>query len=276
MGCPTSRSPDAARRERAGLRQPLPAGHAGASRDAAQPAPAGAAGAGAGAARRAYRRADRALWLPHGRGGTARRRRAHRRGAGWRSNGWPSSSARKTPSSSSSTTWCKATPAASPASPSSRASWACPSSPPATSTTTTATATASRTPWSPSTTAPRSNRRIACGGPTASSSCARRATSRSSSATLPEAIANVDYLSQRCAGFNLADHRDLGYDFPDFTRQDDEQLLERRRRARHPLLAQVRRPLPRRVRPGADRPRPPAARTTSCSWSRSTTWPASS
>jgi error-prone DNA polymerase len=42
--------------------------------------------------------------------------------------------------------------------------------------------------------------------------------------TLPEAIANVDYLSQRCAGFNLADHRDLGYDFPDFTRQDDEQL----------------------------------------------------
>ncbi|MBV9358033.1 MAG: DNA polymerase III subunit alpha, partial [Chloroflexi bacterium] len=41
---------------------------------------------------------------------------------------------------------------------------------------------------------------------------------------LPEAIANVDDLSQRCAGFNLADHRELGYDFPDFTRQEDEQL----------------------------------------------------
>jgi error-prone DNA polymerase len=42
-------------------------------------------------------------------------------------------------------------------------------------------------------------------------------------ADLPEAIANVERVSRRCRGFDLADHRDLGYDFPDFTRKDGEQ-----------------------------------------------------
>ncbi len=41
-------------------------------------------------------------------------------------------------------------------------------------------------------------------------------------ATYPEAIANVALVAERCRDFNLADHRDLGYDFPDFTRKEDE------------------------------------------------------
>jgi error-prone DNA polymerase len=37
-----------------------------------------------------------------------------------------------------------------------------------------------------------------------------------------EAIANTHRIAQRCATFNLANHRDLGYDFPDFTRKEGE------------------------------------------------------
>jgi error-prone DNA polymerase len=37
------------------------------------------------------------------------------------------------------------------------------------------------------------------------------------------AIANTHRIAQRCAAFNLANHRDLGYDFPDFTRKEGEQ-----------------------------------------------------
>jgi error-prone DNA polymerase len=42
-------------------------------------------------------------------------------------------------------------------------------------------------------------------------------------ANYPEAIRNTQEISQRCAAFNLANHRDLGYDFPDFTRKEGEQ-----------------------------------------------------
>jgi len=41
-------------------------------------------------------------------------------------------------------------------------------------------------------------------------------------AAYPTAVANVGLISARCERFNLADRRDLGYDFPDFTRQDGE------------------------------------------------------
>jgi error-prone DNA polymerase len=38
----------------------------------------------------------------------------------------------------------------------------------------------------------------------------------------PRAIANSRTIGERCAAFNLANHRDLGYDFPDFTRKEGE------------------------------------------------------
>src|SRR5919201_3176793 len=41
-------------------------------------------------------------------------------------------------------------------------------------------------------------------------------------AAYPLAIANTRHIAERCRAFNLADHRDLGYDFPDFTRKDGE------------------------------------------------------
>ncbi|MBV9323244.1 MAG: DNA polymerase III subunit alpha, partial [Chloroflexi bacterium] len=42
-------------------------------------------------------------------------------------------------------------------------------------------------------------------------------------ATAPHAIDNAARIARRCEGFNLANHRDLGYDFPDFTRKESEQ-----------------------------------------------------
>ncbi len=39
----------------------------------------------------------------------------------------------------------------------------------------------------------------------------------------PEAIANAGLIAERCAGFNLADRRDLGYSFPDFSRAAGEE-----------------------------------------------------
>jgi error-prone DNA polymerase len=39
----------------------------------------------------------------------------------------------------------------------------------------------------------------------------------------PHAITNARTIAERCAAFNLANHRDLGYDFPDFTRKEGEQ-----------------------------------------------------
>ena len=39
----------------------------------------------------------------------------------------------------------------------------------------------------------------------------------------PEAIIGAHTIAERCAAFNLANHRDLGYDFPDFTRKEGEQ-----------------------------------------------------
>ncbi|MBV9581872.1 MAG: error-prone DNA polymerase [Chloroflexi bacterium] len=39
----------------------------------------------------------------------------------------------------------------------------------------------------------------------------------------PHALDNARRIAQRCEGFNLANHRDLGYDFPDFTRKEGEQ-----------------------------------------------------
>ena len=41
-------------------------------------------------------------------------------------------------------------------------------------------------------------------------------------AAYPQAIASTHDIAERCRAFNLADHRDLGYDFPDFTRKDGE------------------------------------------------------
>ena len=38
-------------------------------------------------------------------------------------------------------------------------------------------------------------------------------------ADYPEAIATAAYISERCKDFNLAERRDLGYSFPDFTRK---------------------------------------------------------
>jgi error-prone DNA polymerase len=38
----------------------------------------------------------------------------------------------------------------------------------------------------------------------------------------PQAIHNTHVIAERCAAFNLANHRDLGYDFPDFTRKEGE------------------------------------------------------
>jgi len=42
-------------------------------------------------------------------------------------------------------------------------------------------------------------------------------------AAYPQAIANTHRIAERCATFNLANHRELGYDFPDFTRKEGEQ-----------------------------------------------------
>ncbi|MDQ6673084.1 MAG: DNA polymerase III subunit alpha, partial [Chloroflexota bacterium] len=42
-------------------------------------------------------------------------------------------------------------------------------------------------------------------------------------AAYPQAIANIHRIADRCAAFNLANHRELGYDFPDFTRKQGEQ-----------------------------------------------------
>ncbi|MCA1644274.1 MAG: error-prone DNA polymerase [Chloroflexi bacterium] len=39
----------------------------------------------------------------------------------------------------------------------------------------------------------------------------------------PQAVANTRQIADRCTAFNLANHRDLGYDFPDFTRKEGEQ-----------------------------------------------------
>ncbi len=39
----------------------------------------------------------------------------------------------------------------------------------------------------------------------------------------PQAIHNAFAIAERCEAFNLANHRDLGYDFPDFTRKQGEQ-----------------------------------------------------
>lgn len=42
-------------------------------------------------------------------------------------------------------------------------------------------------------------------------------------AAYPQAIANIHHIAARCDAFNLANHRELGYDFPDFTRKEGEQ-----------------------------------------------------
>jgi error-prone DNA polymerase len=42
-------------------------------------------------------------------------------------------------------------------------------------------------------------------------------------AAYPQAIETAHQIAERCTGFNLANHRDLGYEFPDFTRQEGEQ-----------------------------------------------------
>src|SRR5262249_87132 len=42
-------------------------------------------------------------------------------------------------------------------------------------------------------------------------------------ARYPQAIANTAVVSDRCAGFNLVNHKDLGYEFPDFMKKADEQ-----------------------------------------------------
>jgi error-prone DNA polymerase len=41
-------------------------------------------------------------------------------------------------------------------------------------------------------------------------------------AAYPAALENAGRIAERCTAFNLANHRDLGYDFPDFTRLDGE------------------------------------------------------
>ncbi|HEX8966315.1 MAG TPA: PHP domain-containing protein, partial [Chloroflexota bacterium] len=38
----------------------------------------------------------------------------------------------------------------------------------------------------------------------------------------PQAIASTHAIAERCTAFNLANQRDLGYDFPDFTRKEGE------------------------------------------------------
>ena len=42
-------------------------------------------------------------------------------------------------------------------------------------------------------------------------------------AAYPQAVHTAHVIAERCAAFNLANHRDLGYDFPDFTRKEGEQ-----------------------------------------------------
>ena len=42
-------------------------------------------------------------------------------------------------------------------------------------------------------------------------------------AAYPQAMTNAQQIAERCEAFNLANHRELGYDFPDFTRKDGEQ-----------------------------------------------------
>ncbi len=76
---------------------------------------------------------------------------------------------------------------------------------------------------------------------------------------LPEAIANVDYLSRALRRLQPGRPPRSRLRLPGLHPPGWRAALERRRRARHPLLAQVRGPLPGRVRPGADRARPPAA-----------------
>jgi error-prone DNA polymerase len=39
----------------------------------------------------------------------------------------------------------------------------------------------------------------------------------------PQALHNPQVIAERCTGFNLADHRELGYEFPDFTRKEGEE-----------------------------------------------------
>jgi error-prone DNA polymerase len=42
-------------------------------------------------------------------------------------------------------------------------------------------------------------------------------------AKYPKAIENTHLIAERCQSFNLANHRELGYNFPDFTRKEGEQ-----------------------------------------------------
>jgi len=42
-------------------------------------------------------------------------------------------------------------------------------------------------------------------------------------AAYPHALRTAQEIAERCAAFNLANHRELGYDFPDFTRKEGEQ-----------------------------------------------------
>ncbi|MDQ3809298.1 MAG: DNA polymerase III subunit alpha, partial [Chloroflexota bacterium] len=41
-------------------------------------------------------------------------------------------------------------------------------------------------------------------------------------ADYPDAVDNIQLIAERCRGFNLANHRELGYEFPDFGRKDGE------------------------------------------------------
>ena len=71
-------------------------------------------------------------------------------------------------------------------------------------------------------------------------------------ATYPAALANTETIAARCAAFNLANHRDLGYDFPDFTRQAGEQHAPGRRGPRELLSDALRGAVSTRGdRPGA-------------------------
>ncbi|MBV8085188.1 MAG: DNA polymerase III subunit alpha, partial [Chloroflexi bacterium] len=44
-------------------------------------------------------------------------------------------------------------------------------------------------------------------------------------AAYPEAIENTAVISDRCAGFNMADRKELGYEFPEFAREEHERGL---------------------------------------------------
>ena len=117
-----------------------------------------------------------------------------------------------------------------------------------------------------------------CVDPTASFSCARpQRRGRAICRRCPRPSPTPTRSPSAAPAFNLANHRDLGYNFPDFTRKEGEQESSADEVLAAFCARRIRRALPTRPdRRRAPAPKPGNSSTTSCNWSASTTWPASS